>query len=95
MIYVDSLLSCVPRGRFRWKKSCHLFCEVGDLDSLHAFAAKIGLKRAWFQSKAKMPHYDLHEKTRIKAIEAGVTELNRKDTVRILREWKTLYKTEN
>lgn len=96
MLYVDFLLSCIPKGRFRWTKSCHLFCEVGDLDSLHTLAIKVGLKRQWFQNKAgKMPHYDLHEKRRIKAIELGAKELNRKDTVRVLKEWKALYKSKN
>jgi hypothetical protein len=28
--------------------SCHLTCD-GDLAELHAFAERIGMKRAWFQ----------------------------------------------
>jgi hypothetical protein len=29
------------------------------MDALHAFAASLGLKRAWFQPHATAPHYDL------------------------------------
>ena len=35
-----------PYGH-RW---CHLFCEPDGEDELHALAARIGLKRAWFQA---------------------------------------------
>ncbi len=43
--------------------SCHLMVEPDehgqlDLEALHAFAASIGLRRAWFQPKS-WPHYDL------------------------------------
>ena len=36
----------------------HLIAD--SLDELHAFAAKIGLKRYWFQDAKKLhPHYDI------------------------------------
>lgn len=38
----------------------HLCCDGGDLEALHAFAARIGLRRAWFQEKDwRHPHYDV------------------------------------
>lgn len=42
-----------------------------DLDELHAFAARIGMKRAWFQPHPRHPHYDLTESRRKMAIEKG------------------------
>jgi hypothetical protein len=59
---------------FGGKPSCHL-TVAGDIEALHAFAAKIGLKRAWFQP-TKTPlygvdHYDLTESRRVAALKAG------------------------
>lgn len=50
--------------------SCHLTTD-GTLDELHAFAAKIGLKREWFQPHQRHPHYDLTASKREKALAAG------------------------
>lgn len=79
-VYVDSL---VDHG---WElgPSCHL---VGDtLDELHAFAVRIGMKRAWFQAYASTPHYDLTRKRRKAAVEAGAVELERRAFAEKLRE---------
>lgn len=52
--------------------SCHLTTD-GALDDLHAFAARIGLRRAWFQAHSLAPHYDLTPGKRAEAILAGAT----------------------
>ena len=50
-------------------------------EELHAFAAKIGMKRSWFQEKTSitgrdLSHYDLVPNRRAKAIRMGAIEIN-------------------
>lgn len=52
-IYVDQLRN----WGWRLGPSCHLFTD-GPNEELHAFAARLGLKRAWFQKSTSGPHYD-------------------------------------
>lgn len=65
--------------------SCHLITNGTPAD-LHAFAAKIGLKREWFQDKPDFPHYDLIG-TRMHgaAIEAGALSVTGTELVRVNR----------
>lgn len=51
--------------------SCHLTVDDGDLVALHAFAAKLGLKREWFQDHRFAPHYDLTASKRELALKLG------------------------
>jgi hypothetical protein len=81
-VYVDSLMICVPRGRWRWGESCHMIAD--SLTELHAFAAHIGLRRAWFQDKPGFPHYDLNTARRVTAVGLGAVEIDRNQLVR----WK-------
>jgi len=55
MIYTDSFL-----WDWRGKETIcgHLFTD-GNIEELHEFAQKIGLKREWFQNKKLLKHYDL------------------------------------
>lgn len=52
-VYAPSRIRCFQNG------SAHLTADT--LDELHAFAGKLGLRRAWFQASppASVPHYDL------------------------------------
>lgn len=63
----------VIRGRRRnW---CHLGTD-GDLDELHEFARRLGMKRAWFQGEGgRFPHYDLVMSRRKLAIRLGAIPL--------------------
>jgi hypothetical protein len=83
-VYVDPLFGCIPNARWRWDKACHLFADT--IDELHEFAKKVGLKRVWFQP-GRLPHYDLTEKRRAKAIQLGVIPLTRKEAV---SKWKEI-----
>ncbi len=56
-------IACFKNG------SCHLTADT--LDELHAFAAKIGMKRSWFQDHPTAPHYDLTPKRRDLALRIG------------------------
>jgi hypothetical protein len=51
---------------------CHLTADT--LEELHAFAAKLGMKREWFQDKVDRPHYDLTPGKRLQAIRLGAVE---------------------
>lgn len=51
------------------KGSAHLTADT--LDELHAFAAKLGLKRSWFQNHPLAPHYDLSPAKRELALKLG------------------------
>lgn len=56
------------KGIFR-KGSCHLTATT--LDELHAFAARIGMRRAWFQDHPILAHYDLTPARRADALHLG------------------------
>jgi hypothetical protein len=90
MIMVDELQSYPQRanteqGRRYFgegKQSCHLTITPGEsLDELHAFAAKIGMKREWFQADKTCPHYDLMPSRRTVALTAGATFVTARDQV--------------
>lgn len=79
-IMVDELqVWPVARGIFT-AGSCHLTTD-GELDDLHAFAARIGMRRAWFQS-GRIPHYDLTEGRRQRALAAGAVFVPAKEQAR-------------
>lgn len=92
-IYVDSLIEWGRPGGYsnsqaervgarhghRW---CHMVSDQGpDAPELHAMAAKLGLKRAWFQGD----HYDLVPTKRAAALSAGALEADRRTIVGIFR----------
>jgi hypothetical protein len=63
----DTAPSC-----FRVGGACHLTITGEPLENLHRFAAKLGLKRVWFQT-GSTPHYDLTVQRRRKALQLGAT----------------------
>jgi hypothetical protein len=67
-IYVDPAIHW-----WRGKQWCHLFGD--DLSALHAFAAKLGLKREWFQNDWRLPHYDISDRKRVHAVKLGAKEV--------------------
>lgn len=54
--YGDSVKGAARRWGSRWS---HLTCG-GDCDELHAFAARLGLKRAYAQHMDRADHYYHH-----------------------------------
>jgi hypothetical protein len=78
MIVVDKLLKWPLEGKSKQVQrvfangSCHMTSDT-SLAELHEFAARIGMKRAWFQD-GRHPHYDLNESRRAKAVKLGATE---------------------
>ena len=80
MVYVDTLMPCIPNCRWKWSTSAHLYADT--LEELHAFAARLGLKRAWFQDRhgRGLSHYDVTEGKRRLAITLGAVEQSLKQS---------------
>ena len=53
----------------------------GNIEELHSFAKRIGLKREWFQDNKTSPHYDLMESKRKSAIKLGAIEISSREMV--------------
>lgn len=65
----------------RWS---HLFAD--SKEELHEFAAKLGLKREWFQDKGDhLWHYDVTAAKRRKAVALGAQECNWKEAPSIMK----------
>jgi hypothetical protein len=83
-VYVDPLaiypseIACFQGG------SCHLYADT--LEELHAFAARLGMKRAWFQDRGRLPHYDLALQRRTLAVRLGAIEHTRREAGMFWRE---------
>jgi len=86
MILVDGLIDygaeltrALPSRRW-----CHMVSDSNE-EELHAFAARLGLKREWFQSrengKASAAHYDLTPRRRALAVKLGAREVTARDLV--------------
>lgn len=87
-VYVDGLVAHPPPKDAQTRRAgaphghrwCHLLCEPGGEDELHAAAKKIGMRREWFQApagRAGIPHYDLTPPRRAAAVAHGAVELQR------------------
>jgi hypothetical protein len=63
-VYVDD-----EQIAWRGKVWCHLVADT--LAELHEFADKLGLRREWFQSKSRYPHYDVTVSMRDRALRLG------------------------
>lgn len=68
------------------KGSCHMFARLDETEALHALAARIGLKRAWFQGDRDGGHYDLTVGKHAAALKAGAVELTDAEAVAMWRE---------
>lgn len=71
-VYVDTIVQW-PNARPPFNKgSCHMTADT--LEELHAFAARIGMRRSWFQEHRICPHYDLTPGRREVAVRLGAVE---------------------
>jgi hypothetical protein len=80
-VYVDQ-----PVWDWRGRRWCHLLAD--EEQELHAFAAALGLRRAWFQHSPAKPwkdHYDLPEHVRREAVAAGAQEVDLRTVALLLR----------
>lgn len=83
MVYVDK-----ARNRFRGMIMCHMLAD--NVDELHAFAEKIGMKREWYQPLST-PHYDLSLTKRLEAISKGAIEIDNKKVVEIVKKYRNAH----
>jgi Protein of unknown function (DUF4031) len=68
----------------RWS---HLIADTDE--ELHEFAARMGMRREWFQHKSGRPHhahYDLPERARADALAYGAVEVTWRHLGRMLRD---------
>lgn len=81
-VYVDALRD------WGWKlgPSCHLMADSAE--ELHAFAARLGLRRSWFQTSSSAPHYDLVASKRKLAVELGAVEWTDREMVAHMKRWQ-------
>jgi len=80
-VYVDD-----SRIRRRGREWSHLIADTTE--ELHAFAADLGLGRAWFHRRPAHPwkdHYDIPEVTRQVAIGRGARPISCRDAAEMLR----------
>lgn len=80
-VYVDN-----ERIEWRGKLWCHLVAD--SLDELHAFAARIGLRRSWFQNHASFPHYDITTDVRERALRTGAVASGKTEMLVAARKLK-------
>jgi hypothetical protein len=94
-VYVDDAAIPATVGRIT---SCWSHLIADDRDELHAFAARLGLRRAWFQdpSRTGKPlarpgsraaenwHYDLTAGKRAQAIRLGAVPVTSRQMVQII-----------
>jgi len=58
-VYTHPMWNCIKNKKWPYSESTHLIAD--DVEELHLFASRIGLKRNWFQQGdgiSKLPHYD-------------------------------------
>ena len=80
-VYVDDVFDW-PSDDWRNGQWCHMWCD-GDEAELHAVAARIGMKRSWFQSHdPRFHHYDLRPHKRELALENGAHYMPLKQWIR-------------
>lgn len=79
--YVDNV-----RIAWRGRHWCHLVAD--SLDELHEFAHTLGLKRAWFQADASLPHYDITVEVRGVALIRGAVAADRRTLISRGRQLK-------
>ena len=90
MIFVDKLRSCLRNKNWPYDKSCHLFAD--SIEELKIFAVVIGLKKSWFQDNKRLPHFDLTEGMRVRAVNGGAIEMPNKEFFNRLKGDKFIMK---
>ncbi len=81
-VYVDTLTAYGGSASFKWKKSCHMYADT--LQELYDMADLISLRREWFQSHPRLPHYDLVASKRRLAVSRGAKEHTLREMVNFM-----------
>ena len=85
MVVVDQIIQWPTKIRCFKAGSCHMSSDVDNLEELHAFARRIGLRRSWFQDHKLLPHYDLTVSKRAEAVTAGAIEVEAREYAMVRR----------
>jgi hypothetical protein len=83
-VYVDN-------GRWPYQGMLMSRMMADTLDELHAMADTIGVARRWYQSNAFVPHYDICQTKRAKALQAGAQPIDRQGIVEVARQSRREY----
>jgi hypothetical protein len=88
-VYIDDWRQPARLGPVedRWS---HLVAD-GE-EELHDFAARLGMRREWFQHKERRPHqahYDVPERARQDALDLGAIPVTWRQLGRMLRQRRT------
>lgn len=89
-VYVDNMRMPATVGTVRGRWS-HLVTDSPDIEELHVFAERIGMRREWFQEYSKRPaglyrpHYDVADSRRSAALLAGAVSISWRETPEVLR----------
>lgn len=83
-VYVDDYRLPARVGRLSGRWSHLTVGPFDDVAELHEFAARIGLRRSWFQDKAwPGAHYDVTDSKRHEAITAGASAVTWREAARM------------
>jgi hypothetical protein len=91
-IFVDDMLTPATvrdngrRLNRRWSHLTVLPWTEEAIQALHDFATRIGLQRGWFQPKT-LPHYDVTESMRDRALQAGASAIGTLDLMRMAKSY--------
>ncbi len=82
-VYVDEVQGYAPAAIQPAARRCgrrwsHLWADTRD--ELHEFAAQLGLRRAWFQERPILFHYDVTPAVRARAIRLGAVALDAEES---------------
>ena len=66
---------------------CHMTVDDVDLQPLHDFAARLGLRREWFK-EGTVPHYSLSRSQRQQALRLGAVYVPSREMFTIARDHK-------
>lgn len=87
-IYVDEIMDWTIVAKARGLRHTHWCHLTADTEAeLHAFAARLGLRRSWFQKKSDRDyrwHYDIVPSKRSEAVRLGAQEISRREMLPIL-----------
>lgn len=78
--YPPEMTGKLPPGRLRRAKWCHMVSDTSE-EELHAFAARIGMRREWAQLRpaSSAAHYDLTASRRALAVKLGAVEVSSRE----------------
>ena len=81
-VYVDEIRDWTRVAKMRGLRHTHWCHLTADTEAeLHAFAARLGLRRSWFQKKSDRDyrwHYDIVPSKRVQAVRLGAQEVDRR-----------------